>query len=179
MADPTLEEVDSFVAEFKTLDGFLPAWRQDRGANWTARWGLLNAHGASEGELAFVINGRLTKPSISVLFRRKLIYRVDIVPHSVCLSIGTESSGLLGTYHKSKPMKFRSSSGAIRATGLEAIFGILDQCSTPVPKMGTNSHHGHPNCPEANSGFCWQVAAGLFGVPARVFLNWARPSLSV
>jgi hypothetical protein len=74
------------VAEFKTLDGFLSPWRQDRGANWTARWGLLNAHGASEGELAFFINGRLTKPSISVIFRRKLVYRVDIVPASECKS---------------------------------------------------------------------------------------------
>lgn len=84
MADPTLEEIDAFVAEFKTLDGMLSVWQQSRGWDWQATWGLLDSRGRQLGELKFGINAALTRPTIVATYRRKLIYRVDIVDDSEC-----------------------------------------------------------------------------------------------
>lgn len=80
MADPTVEEVDAFIAGYKTLDGFLPDWEQHYGWDWSARWGILDDLGRSQAELVFSINAALTHPTICATYRRKLIYRVDIVP---------------------------------------------------------------------------------------------------
>lgn len=82
MADPTIEEVDAFIAGFKTLDGFLGEWDQHHGWDWNARWGILDVHGRSQAELVFTINAALTHPSICAIYRRRLIYRVDIVPEN-------------------------------------------------------------------------------------------------
>ena len=62
------------------LDGFLPEFSQRFGWDWESRWGILDLHGRSQAELVFTINAALTRPSICCLYRRKLIYRVDIVP---------------------------------------------------------------------------------------------------
>lgn len=80
MAEPTIEEIDSFIAAYKTLDGFLPEFKQRYGWDWETRWGILDAHGRQQAELVFTLNAALTRPSITALFRKKLIYRVDIVP---------------------------------------------------------------------------------------------------
>lgn len=84
MADPTVEEVDAFIAGYKTLDGFLPEWNQNHGWNWSTRWGVLDALQVQQAELVFTINAALTHPSITAVFRKQPIYRVDIVPHSEC-----------------------------------------------------------------------------------------------
>ncbi len=85
MADPTIEEVDQFVREFKTLAGFMPAeWIQHHGWSWSVRWGVLDALQVQQAELVFEINPALTKPSITMIFRKQPIYRVDIVPMSEC-----------------------------------------------------------------------------------------------
>ena len=84
MADPSLEEVDAFLAGYKTLDGYLGQWRQHHGWEWTTQWGIVDASGVQEAELVFTINAALTKPTITALFRKCLIYRVDIVPSSEC-----------------------------------------------------------------------------------------------
>lgn len=84
MVDPTLAEVDAFIAGYKTLQGFLSPWEQHHGWDWTARWGVVNLNGVQEGELVFTINPLLTKPSITLLFKRKPIHRVDIVPDNEC-----------------------------------------------------------------------------------------------
>lgn len=80
MADPTVEEVDAFIEGHKTLDGFLPEWEQRHGWDWESRWGILDVHGRQQAELVFTINAALTHPTICAVYRRKLIYRVDIVP---------------------------------------------------------------------------------------------------
>lgn len=80
MPDPTIEEVDEFIKGFKTLDGFLPEWSQQFGWDWESRWGVLDHLGRQQAELVFTINAALTRPTISALYRKKLIYRVDIVP---------------------------------------------------------------------------------------------------
>ena len=84
MADPTIDEVDAFIAGFKTLDGMLSEWEQRWGWDWQAQWGLLDVQGRQTGELKFSINAALTRPTIVATFRRKLIYRVDIVEKSDC-----------------------------------------------------------------------------------------------
>lgn len=84
MADPTLDEVDEFIAEYKTLAGFLPEWSQVRGWDWSTRWGVENAVGVQQAELAFSIDYALKKPTIVMIYRKCLIYRVDIVPETEC-----------------------------------------------------------------------------------------------
>jgi hypothetical protein len=84
MADPTVEEVDAFIAGYKTLSGFLPEWQQNHGWNWSVRWGVVDFMHVQQAELVFEINAGLTRPTISALYRKLLIYRVDIVPHSEC-----------------------------------------------------------------------------------------------
>lgn len=70
MADPTVEEVDAFIAEYKTLAGYLPPWQQDHGWNWSARWGVLNAVESQQAELVFEINGsNVSRPSRRVYSR--------------------------------------------------------------------------------------------------------------
>ena len=80
MADPTIEEVDAFIQGYKTLDGFLHEWQQQYGWDWNSRWGILDVHGRQQAELVFTINAALTHPTICAIYRKKLIYRVDIVP---------------------------------------------------------------------------------------------------
>lgn len=96
MADPTPEEVDAFVAGYKTLSGFLPEWQQHHGWNWSTRWGILDHLQVQQAELVFEINASLTRPSITALFRRQPIYRVDIVPTDECKwnDYGARSLGL-------------------------------------------------------------------------------------
>lgn len=80
MAEPTIEEIDAFIAGYKTLAGYLPDWSQQHGWDWESRWGILDVNEVQQAELVFTINAALTRPSISAIFRKKLIYRVDIVP---------------------------------------------------------------------------------------------------
>lgn len=80
MAAPSVQDVDAFVSEYKTLSGFLPEWGQHHGWDWSTRWGIVDAQGRQEAELVFSINAALDRPSISAIFRRCPIYRVDIVP---------------------------------------------------------------------------------------------------
>lgn len=80
MADPSVEEVDAFLASYKTLAGFLPPWGQPHGCNWSSRWGILDALQIQQAELVFEINAGLTRPTIVALYRKRPIYRVDIVP---------------------------------------------------------------------------------------------------
>jgi hypothetical protein len=84
MAEPTVEEVDAFIASYKTLAGFMPEWQQSHGWNWSTRWGVIDHLDVQQAELVFEINAGLTRPTISALYRKRLIYRVDIVPHSEC-----------------------------------------------------------------------------------------------
>lgn len=84
MADPTVEEIDEYIAGYKTLNGMLPVWRQSYGWDWQSQWGVLDAQGRQLGELKFSINAALTRPTIVATYRRKLIYRVDIVDDNEC-----------------------------------------------------------------------------------------------
>jgi len=82
MADPTLEEVDAFIASYKTLGGFLPPWQQSHGLNWSSRWGILDALHVQQAELMLEVNAGLTRPTVVCIFRKRPIYRVDIVPQN-------------------------------------------------------------------------------------------------
>jgi hypothetical protein len=77
--DP-IAEIDAWLAEDKTLDGFFPGWSQPYGRDYTARWGILDSLGIQRGELAFSVDRALQKPSIVVLMERRLVFRTDIVP---------------------------------------------------------------------------------------------------
>jgi hypothetical protein len=84
MTDLTTEEVDAFLAEYKTLRGYLPEWQQHRGWDWSSRWPVLDALEVQQAELVFAINPALTKPTVTLILRRKPVYRVDIVPMDEC-----------------------------------------------------------------------------------------------
>lgn len=48
------------------------------------RWGILDKLEIRRAELCLTVDARLQKPSIVALFRRSLIYRVDLVADSEC-----------------------------------------------------------------------------------------------
>lgn len=84
MYDAEVAEVDAFLAEYKTLDDLPPEWTQQYGREWQVRWGITNSIGVQVGELCLSLNEKLERPSISALYQRNLIYRLDIVPASEC-----------------------------------------------------------------------------------------------
>jgi hypothetical protein len=79
--DPDIAEIDAFLADPKTLDGAEPLWRSaSRPDELQATWGIVESSGISRAELRFrcpTLNR--AEPSISLIFRRKAVWRVDLV----------------------------------------------------------------------------------------------------
>jgi hypothetical protein len=84
MFDAEVAEVDAFLAEYKTLTGFPPEWTQQFGRDWQVRWGIENSIGVQVGELCLGLNEKFERPSVSALYQRRLIYRLDVVPAEEC-----------------------------------------------------------------------------------------------
>jgi len=84
MHEIEIAEVDSFILADKTLDGLMPAWRKTYAADWQIRWGILDELGILRAELCLSVDAKLEKPTIVPLFKRRLIYRFDLVSIGEC-----------------------------------------------------------------------------------------------
>lgn len=83
MLEAELAEVDAFLAEPKTLVGLMPAWGQSGyGREWQVRWGVADSLGIEQGDLCFTVDLKLEKPSIVLVFRKRPVYRLDMVAAS-------------------------------------------------------------------------------------------------
>lgn len=85
--DAEIVEIDAFIDDVgKHLLGTLPAWRPSpRPGELSANWGIEESDGRSRAELRFRCPDveRQSECSISVLFRGRLIHRVDVVPNHI------------------------------------------------------------------------------------------------
>jgi hypothetical protein len=79
-------EIDAFLAEPKTLQGPLPQWSEgSRKGESSASWNLEGSIGIVRAELRFrCATQRRQFPSIAVLYKQVLAFRVDIVPPDEC-----------------------------------------------------------------------------------------------
>jgi hypothetical protein len=79
--DSDIGEIDAYLADAKTLDGGEPLWiKSARRGELQATWGILDSAGVSRGELRFRVSPtERTEPSITVIHRRRLIWRLDVV----------------------------------------------------------------------------------------------------
>ena len=80
-SDLEISEVEAFLAEAKTLDGGEPLWvKSSRPDELQATWGISDSAGVSRGELRFRCPSLYRDdPSVSLIYRRRLIWRIDIV----------------------------------------------------------------------------------------------------
>ena len=86
-----VEAVSRFFAERKTLFESPPEFglkRTDqRNSPWEARWPIVDSAGSSTGgaHLRITLSPASDRPlSISVIFLKNCIYRIDFVAHSIC-----------------------------------------------------------------------------------------------
>lgn len=94
MFDAEVDEVEAFLADYKTLEGFPPEWTQQHGRDWQVRWGIADKNHIQVGELCLSVSATLQRPSIAAMFQRKLIYRLDIVPEDECKPNAFSAYGL-------------------------------------------------------------------------------------
>ena len=80
IGEAELAEVDAYLGAPKTLVDALPGWTMAFGTEFSARWGVLDADGAQVAELVFKCRASLRWPSLTLLHRRRLIHRTDLVP---------------------------------------------------------------------------------------------------
>lgn len=82
MSDEQIVEVDSWLASYKTLDGYQPPWISvaGRGRAWEANWPILSVDGISSAYAALEADAALVCISISIIYRGSPVYRLDIVP---------------------------------------------------------------------------------------------------
>ena len=93
-----ISEIDAFMAEQKRLQGPLPIWQEGtRKGELSASWNIEDSLGIIRAELRFRCpTQRRQFPSISVLYKQILVYRVDIVSPDECKinPLGARAVGL-------------------------------------------------------------------------------------
>ena len=81
MRDVEIAEIERFLLEGKTLNGNAPTWQENSYKNmWQFRWGVLDSIGAEYAELCFTTNQRQDEFSISLIIRKRMVYRIDVIP---------------------------------------------------------------------------------------------------
>ena len=87
MRNSEVAAVDAFLSDRKQLRGGPPTWQQSehRVRELHAVWGIQDSLGIERAQLRFrcYSNNRLF-PSVSLIFRSKPIWRIDIVPMDEC-----------------------------------------------------------------------------------------------
>lgn len=80
MHDAECDEIDAFIASYKTLDGIMPDWADHRGRDFQVRWGIRDANDIEYSELCITSDRRAEYISFTAIYRQKMFYRMDLVP---------------------------------------------------------------------------------------------------
>ncbi|RYG86731.1 MAG: hypothetical protein EON59_09280 [Alphaproteobacteria bacterium] len=88
--------VDAFLAEPKSLVGGHPTWGQSYIQHeWMATWIVEDSVGIQRAQLRFrCLKGEPSRVSVSLLLRKLMIGRIDIVPPTVCEKNPAWAAGL-------------------------------------------------------------------------------------
>lgn len=80
--DQEIAEIEAFLADPKKVADGVPVWiAATRKNEYQAIWGIFESSGVSRAELRFRYSSlSKSEPSVSVVFRRRLVARIDIVP---------------------------------------------------------------------------------------------------
>jgi hypothetical protein len=81
------DEIDAFLAEAKTLIGTFPDWKKNefRPDEYDNAWSVSDSLGIVRAQMRFrfsVVNRGF--PSVSLIYRTQLVWRVDLVPSEEC-----------------------------------------------------------------------------------------------
>lgn len=81
-----IAEIDTFMAEAKSLLGPPPPWQEGtRKGELSASWPIADSLGIARSELRFRCTQQQKQfPSVSVIYRQHLVYRLDMVPAEEC-----------------------------------------------------------------------------------------------
>lgn len=79
MSEAQVAEVDAYIEAYKEFEGYMPEWLpvSGRGRDWQTRWPILDSAGGSSGFVCFECDAAFAKVGISVIYRRKPIWRLD------------------------------------------------------------------------------------------------------
>jgi hypothetical protein len=72
MSDADVNEVEAWIAGYKTFDHYFPGWDETpgHGRDWQARWPIVDANGVTSGMACFEADAAFNEISISIIFRR-------------------------------------------------------------------------------------------------------------
>jgi hypothetical protein len=90
-------EIDAFLAEPKTLLGKLPEWKPNefRPGEYENTWAVADSLGIVRSALRFRFSPALRAyPSVSLVHRNHLIWRIDLVPPDECKFNPPTAAGL-------------------------------------------------------------------------------------
>ena len=82
--DAELDEVDAYIAQHKTMLGYVNGWELHYGRDWQVRWPIVDATGVESGELCLNVTRDHKHASICCIFRGRPIYRLDVAPKTEC-----------------------------------------------------------------------------------------------
>lgn len=80
VTDAEIAEIDAWLAAPKFLLSSLPQWLERFGGEYSSRWGVVDDSGIQAGELVCSCRYDLSRPSLTLLHRRRLVHRTDMVP---------------------------------------------------------------------------------------------------
>lgn len=115
-----LDDVDAFLREPKTLAGPLPLWSTSTyHGELQTTWLIRDSLGIQSGALRFTCLASRQHPSITVTFRDKLIWRLDIVDATECKPNphGARLVGLPATICGSHEHGWHDNRGYVEAVG--------------------------------------------------------------
>lgn len=78
MSDAEVTDVEDWITSYKTFDHYFPGWVESKGrCDWQASWPIVDLDGIASAVAYFEADASFTDISISVVFRRAPIYRLD------------------------------------------------------------------------------------------------------
>jgi len=83
MSDAEVDEVEAWIGAYKTFDHYFPEWVESKGrCDWQTSWPIVDMHGVASAIAYFEANASFSEISISIVFRRAPVYRLDKINES-------------------------------------------------------------------------------------------------
>lgn len=80
MNDAECQQIDQFIAQFKTLEGLMPPWKNYQQRDFQSHWAILDENEIQYGELKVISDRWAKNMTIVAVHQQRMFYRLDIVP---------------------------------------------------------------------------------------------------